>query len=721
MNYVSAFLTSIHNAGITPKSTKDLIPSDRFKRIASSTDKGGKRSISYWLRIEHDFAYGYAKDFKTGFECRFKGYENGLTSSDQKRIKSLIKARQAEQEALIAEKHAKMAARAKDVWERAKTGGTTPYLIKKGIAIGNARRNDDVLIIPIHKDEELVNWQIIRANGTKKFPFGGEKQGCYSVLGTIDPTKPIYICEGWATGRSIQDAVSDNVIVAFDAYNLTPVAKNLRKKYQNAHIIIAADNDESRVGQEQAHKAAKAINNCSVKYPHKTNTDFNDLDAESIRSILCPPANPPVGVVDDPHHNVQASGGDGDWRGMLIVDTKGRVVSSSLKNAILYLQYHEDLKGVFCFDEFKQSILMKRCPPWVEPTKFKVEKMSDIDIAKCVAYLEDHGIATSKDRAAMAIQVSADENKFHSAQGYFKNLVWDGKPRLATMFKDHFGCKSENPEYLSWVATKWMTAAVKRIFKPGCKFDHVLVMESNIQGVAKSETLKTLVTFGDEEETYHTDAISVNDCTSQYTPLKMQGVMIVELAELKGFSKQDDESIKNWITQTIDEVKLPFDRMVSKFRRQFVFAATTNRHDYLKDPTGNRRYWPITIEKIIDMKKLAAERSQLWAEAYKNYLDDMYIGPTPEENRMADLEREKRMSHDAWTDIVMNIVERIGLDEFKTSQVLEKMDLKLMDKNENAQRRITNVLQMNGFENRAVWNPNLKKTVRLWAKKDSEQ
>ena len=200
--------------------------------------------------------------------------------------------------------------------------------------------------------------------------------------------------------------------------------------------------------------------------------------------------------------------------------------------------------------------------------------------------------------------------------------------------------------------------------------------------------------------------------------IKLQGSMFVELAELKGFSHQDDASIKNWITQQYDEIKLPYDRHTTRFPRQFVFAATTNKNDYLKDPTGNRRYWPFTVEKLIDLNKLADEREQLWAEAVWNWREGLYIGPTPEENELAEIERQKRLTQDPWEDKVMEIIAFLNKDKIKVVDILNHMkELKLTDKNELTARRVSSILQMQGFENKSIWNGITKVNERLWVRK----
>jgi len=136
----------------------------------------------------------------------------------------------------------------------------------------------------------------------------------------------------------------------------------------------------------------------------------------------------------------------------------------------------------------------------------------------------------------------------------------------------------------------------------------------------------------------------------------------------------------------------------------------------LKDPSGNRRYWPVTICKPIDIEMIKAEKEQLWAEAYHHWKEGLYIGPTPEENEIAEIERSKRLQTDAWEDIVMAAIEKTGLDEFRTSDVLAKMDLKTTDKNDRSMRRISAILKANGYTNDTRWDNKAQKSVRLWSK-----
>jgi len=721
-DFIGKFITGMVNAGIVPKSTK-ITQSDTFKRIAAEHDKGGKRSISYWLRLDYDFAYGYVRDFKTGAEYRFNSTRDdpNMTRADIARVKALLKVRKAEEDIRIADRHKKISLRAKVKWNLAKAHGTTPYLDKKELPLLSARiYGTKSLFIPVYEqgsEPEMVSWQIIEADGTKKFPFGGKKKGCFHIIGQINPAKPILICEGWATGASLHLALNTSVVVALDAGNMLAVAKVMRSVYKSP-IIIAADNDEkSRTGQNAAANVIKKVPDCTAIICPQTDKDFDDLSPEEIRLSFGVKEDgggiPPDGLQSTGLPAAGSSAADPSWMDSLIMDVKGRIQSASLQNAIMYMMFHQDFKGCFAYDEFRQDTLLVKCPPWENESRFQVSSITDIHITQAAATLERYGISCTIDKTSKAIDVVADENKFHSAREYFNILEWDGCLRLETFLKDYAGVTEESEEYLAFVFQKWMTAAVKRIMEPGCKFDHVLILEGQKQGLYKSELLKSLATF--EGERYHTESVSMSDLANKDTVMKMQGNLIIELAELSGFNKKDDNAIKNWITQTIDEVRIPFARKTVCYPRQFVFAATTNNYDYLKDPTGNRRYWPVTIKKTIDLAEVEKIKSQLWAEAVYWYKDGLYIGPTPEEDDLANYERGKRIQPDAWEDKILGIINYLP-EFFRVSDILEKMDLRTNEKNEGAQRRITTVLRQNAFNNAPRWDSELKKNVRVWSR-----
>jgi putative DNA primase/helicase len=715
-DFLSQFITALVNGGITPKNIAEIRETKNFRRLAAQSDKGAKRSISYWLRIDYDFAFGYARDFKSGIEVRYSSYNKdpNLFRNDIIRIKKLQKLRQAEEDLRIAERHAKIATRAAQIWARSTPDTQTPYTQAKNIDPLSSRTLGATLIVPMYDTigGEIMNWQAIQPDGTKRFPPGGKKKGAWHIIGQIDPTKPLIICEGFATGASIHMGLDGHpVIVAFDKDNMLHVAKAMRAHYTATPIIVAADNDASGAGQQAAEKIRKTVSNVTVITSPQSGTDFNDIPHDKIKELMAQAIFPPSGVISPLVTDVQLAGGN--WEADLMRDAKNRIVPFSLKNAILMLNYHEEFKGVFAFDKFRQQVMICRRPPYDTELDFQPRTLTDNDLTMVSAKLEDYGLLTSFDKAKRAIEAVARDNAFNSAQEYFKKLEWDGVCRLETMLFDYFGCTQEDPRYLSFVGMKWMTAAIKRIMRPGCKFDHVLILESDKQGLYKSAALKALATFGGE--TYYTDSVSISEIKNPHTILKMQGVMIVELAELSGFSDTADEQAKNWITQQEDVIKLVYDKFVTKYPRQFVFAATTNKtSDYLKDSTGNRRYWPVTVERIVDIDALESDRDQIWAEAFWNFEQGLYIGPTPEEDALADAERKKRLHHDPLEDQVLKIVE--GCKGVKSSEVMDRMNLHTRDKNAYLDKRIKTILSMNGFKNKSVWNKETGRTERMWVR-----
>jgi putative DNA primase/helicase len=727
MDFISKFVTAMVNSGIVPKSTHDIAPSDRFKRIAQTTDRASKRSISYWLKLERDFAYGYAHDFKTGQEVRWNSAidDDSLTKADISRIKAMMKARQLNEDIKTAERHAKIAQRSKRIWESTSPTQSPfhPYLEKKSIPITSAKILNKNLIIPIYEQNpksgalEIVSLQTIYPCGKKRFPFGGKKRGCFHVIGQIDPTKPIIICEGWATGVSLHLALNQGIVVAFDAYNLLPVAKALRGYYKTTHIIIAADNDPTPhfTGQAEAKKVQKKVPDVTIIMPPQSGTDFNDLLPEQILSVFGLQAQAAGDTSLNDSQSLTASPPPMalDWQSNYILDGKNRLVATSLQNAILTMLCHHDFQGVFAYDEFKQDTILAKCPPWAHEKDFIVESVNDIAITQAAATLERYGINCTIEKCAKAIDVVAQENKFHSAREYIGGLEWDGVIRLETLAQDFMGTTEESPEYLAFIFKKWLTAAVKRIFEPACKFDHVLILEGQAQGLYKSQFFQSISTFNGER--YYTDAISIADIGQKDTIMKMQGKIVVELSELSGFGKKEDGLIKNFITQTNDEIRIPFARKIINYPRQFVFGATTNEYDYLKDPSGNRRYWPLTVGKPIDIDGINEVKDMLWAEALYYYRSGLYIGPTPDENALAEFEREKRLQDDAWEDDVLKIALHIQ-NPFRVADIVEKMNLKSYEKNEATNRRVAKILKQNKYENYVAWNAALKKPVRIWRK-----
>lgn len=489
-------------------------------------------------------------------------------------------------------------------------------------------------------------------------------------------------------------------------------------EYVRNGIDAAAQPEETRI--EYGGRSPERSLEIAVQPGDSTPTSDGPYDAGEYGAI---PPEPPVDVYRDELASIRDLPDDGAWWKLVIKNAKHEPKATSLQNAILFLRYHDAFRGIFAYNLFHNNLMVVRCPPWEKQETFSARRIDDVAITNCTAELEKYGLTMGADKVFKAIQSTAMEFQFHPARNYFNGLIWDRKPRLDTWLSYYMGCDGAPPEYLAFVGKKWMVAAVYRIFHPGRKFDQVLVIEGE-QGVGKSTALRYMATFGrDYEECYFSDGINLTKLDDKDTTMKLQGAIIIELAELSGFGKKEDEALKHWIGRNEDEDRLPFDRTLTKFGRQFVLSATTNKTDYLKDPTGNRRYWPVH-SYAIDLQAIKADREQLWAEAVYLYEQGFDIIPTQEEALLARAECAKRLAQDIWNDTVMGHVKDIldgrGLMStkgFKIAEVMAAMGLALRDRDERSARRISGILQVNGFESRSVYNRENGKTERMWVEK----
>jgi putative DNA primase/helicase len=240
----------------------------------------GKLNGAYCLHLDGKPA-GYFEDFKQGIKTNWKSSVGFIPLSDfqkQQHAKKRL-ADDAKRQAKEVAKHQAAALKAASIWQAATSADANhPYLKAKGIKPHGARQLgwDQALIIPIYNaNNVLVNVHYIAKDGTKRFLFGAKKKGCFSIIGDHVHGDKLLICEGWATGASLNEHSGYAVIVALDAGNLEPVAKAIRALYSTAEIIIAGDNDLSGVGQKAAEAAALAI---GAKYilPLVSGQDFND-------------------------------------------------------------------------------------------------------------------------------------------------------------------------------------------------------------------------------------------------------------------------------------------------------------------------------------------------------------------------------------------------------------------------------------------------------------
>ena len=306
-----------------------------------------------------------------------------------------------------------------------------------------------------------------------------------------------------------------------------------------------------------------------------------------------------------------------NWREKLKVTDKG-AIAQTIENVVVILQNDPELSGRLALNEMDHNIVTRGDLPWR-----KVKGSSqwvDADDAALRYYLEKFYGISSKDRIFDAVNVVATENRFHPVRDYLDACTWDGVPRVETLLIDYLGAE-DNP-YTRAVTRKALAAAVARIYRPGCKFDYMLTIRGR-QGLGKSALIAKL---GGQ---WFSDTFSTMQGKEAYE--QVQGVWIMEVGELAGMRKAEAETIKLYISKQVDRFRPAYGRRLQEFPRQCIFIGTTNETQFLRDTTGNRRFWVVDTpnEPAKDMwDDLTADTvAKIWAEAVEMYKagEDLYL------------------------------------------------------------------------------------------------
>lgn len=301
------------------------------------------------------------------------------------------------------------------------------------------------------------------------------------------------------------------------------------------------------------------------------------------------------------------------WVTKLEVNKKG-IYTSTIDNIVLIMENDENLKGKIALNEFSHQIVIKKNLPWrIIKNQQSGDSWCDNDDSNLRHYIERVYKIKSQQAVYDGISVVANKNSYHPIKEYLKSVKWDGIKRVDNLFVDYLGAKKS--KYTTAVTRKILVAAVSRIFNPGVKFDNMVVFVGK-QGLGKSHFLDLI------GKDWYSD--SINTVVGKEAYEQLQEAWIVEMAELSATKKAEAESVKHFISKREDVYRVAYGRRVEKFKRQCVFFGTTNDDEFLKDKTGNRRFWPVKIgvnkiEKSIFKMLNDYEIDNIWAEVVKIY------------------------------------------------------------------------------------------------------
>ena len=304
-----------------------------------------------------------------------------------------------------------------------------------------------------------------------------------------------------------------------------------------------------------------------------------------------------------------ATVGDDDWKKRLRYQPRTSLLENSVYNLNLILSNDPDFKN-FAFNEMANRIQITGPLPWERPKGNSFWR--DADTAQLKSIIDIRYLPFSSRNHDVAFTKIADDRHFHPVRDYLDNLpAWDGVKRVEDLFIRYL--KADDTEYVRTVTRKTFAAAVARIYVPGTKFDCVPVLDGD-QGIGKSTIVKDLVT-----PDYYSETLSLTDMDDKSGAEKLQGFWVVEIGELAGMKKADIEKVKAFLSTSDDKYRPSYGKVVESHPRQCIIIATVNgERGYLRDITGNRRFWIIKLHQKKTRKKwhfTEEFRQQFWAEA----------------------------------------------------------------------------------------------------------
>lgn len=338
---------------------------------------------------------------------------------------------------------------------------------------------------------------------------------------------------------------------------------------------------------------------------------------------------------------------DENWQTLLELDKQGKV-KDTMANIAAIVSHDENLKSIV-YNEFKGCIDVIGPLPWkqVKPG------FNDSDVANAKLYFERvYGIWSPTKFKDALLAVVAAERIYHPIKNYFAGLNWDGVPRLDSLLIDY--CGAEDNPYTRAVTRKTLCAAVARVYEPGRKFDSILVL-SGPQGIGKSTFFAKL------GGAWYSDSLAISDMKDKTAAEKLQGYWILELGELAGIKKVDVETVKSFVTRVDDKYRQAYGMVVESHPRSCIIVGTTNSESgFLRDITGNRRFWPVQVSEHGSHHPWDLEEiDQVWAEAIQAYKDGESLFLSGEVAQMAYAKQQEAMESDDREGLVQDYLDRL--------------------------------------------------------------
>ena len=337
-----------------------------------------------------------------------------------------------------------------------------------------------------------------------------------------------------------------------------------------------------------------------------------------------------------------------EWIKRLTVDGNGKI-EKTINNAVIVLENDPLLKGKIVTDEFASCGIVLGKLPWSHEDEKR--RWKDADDASFYNYMELFYGITGREKLDNALLIVSNQNRINDVKEYLKSLKWDGTRRVDMLLPDYLG--AEDSPYTRAVMRKSLCAAVARAVTGGVKYDYMPIF-SGPQGIGKSTLLAILggAWFSDSLTTFE----------GKEAAELIQGTWINEIGELSAFTKQETQVIKQFLSKTHDIYRAAYGRRTEKYPRRCVFFGTSNDSDFLKDSTGNRRFWPVDVgihpAKKSVWEELPKEVDQVWAEAYMYWQLGERLFLPKEIERMAEEMQEGHREASGKEGMIRDFLER---------------------------------------------------------------
>lgn len=351
-----------------------------------------------------------------------------------------------------------------------------------------------------------------------------------------------------------------------------------------------------------------------------------------------------------------------EWQQLLELDKQGRV-KDTLKNITNIVRYDPNLQSIV-LNELTGMLDVNGKLPWrqIRPG------WGDADLANAKVYFEQvYGIWSPTKFKDGLIAVVSSERHYHPIKEYFDTLSWDGIPRVDSLLIEYLG--AEDSLYTREVTRKTLCAAVARIYQPGIKFDTILVLNGP-QGIGKSTLFARL---GGK---WFSDSLTIADMKDKSAAEKLQGYWILELGELAGIRKVDVETVKSFITRTDDKFRQSYGTTVESHPRNNIIVGSTNSESgFLRDVTGNRRFWPVPVDgsgrrSVFELTQPIID--QIWAEALEMYRAGESLVVSSQVAAMAYAQQQAAMEADDREGIIIDYLERLLPEDWDTMDLYQR-------------------------------------------------